>query len=189
MPTTSNALAPSGFGTAILVFASALVKIDSAYPLRFTVHLSVLSLYSRSILLARASRRNHATICMSSPRFTCTTCPGIGASAAAAAARTTLTWPGSTGSTLRTVTGSIGFSLSGNTRSRMPKSAANLASGGFSSVRTLSGNERALASTRPASSRSPSGTSIRNCWRSGNPGPNVTVSMPSSSPDFETFAG
>ncbi len=74
----------------------------------------------------------------------------------AAVARTTLTWPGSTGSTLRTVTGSNGFSLSGSTRSRIPKSAANLASGGFSSVRTLSGKERALASARPASSRSPS---------------------------------
>ena len=45
-----------------------------------------------------------------------------------------------------------GFSSSGSTRSRMPKSAANFASGGFSSVRTRSGNERALASARPASS-------------------------------------
>ena len=77
------------------------------------------------------------------------------------AGRTTADAPASTGSTLRTVTGSIGFSFFGSTRSRMPKSAANLASGGFSSVRTASGNERAFASGRPASSRSPSGSSMR----------------------------
>ena len=162
--------------------------------MRLTTHWSFLSSYSRSILLAAASRRSHATICMSSPRFTCTTCPGIGASFAAgdfagAGGRTVATSPGSTGSTLRTVTGRSGVSPPGSTRSRMPKSAANFASGGFSSVRTRSGNDRALASGRPASSFNPSGSSIRNCCFSGSPGPNVTPVRSPVSVDFGSCAG
>jgi len=143
---------------------------------------------SRSIRLAAASRLSHPTTAISSPRFTCATCPGIGASFAADGARTAATCPGSTGSTLRTVTGKSGTSAPGSTRSRMPKSAANLASGGFSSVRTASGKLRALASVRPASSLSPSGNVIRNCARSGSPGPNDTDSMPSPA-SFGSCAG
>ncbi len=115
--------------------------------------------------------------------------PGIGASfAALAGARTTVDAPESTGSTLRTVTGSIGFSFFGSTRSRMPKSAANFASGGLSSVRTVSGNARAFASVRPASSFSPSGSSIRKRCFSGSGGPNVTDVTPLPSSSFGTFA-
>ncbi len=125
-----------------------------------------------------------------------TTLPGIGASfdvapfaGASDAGRTTADAPASMGSTLRTVTGSIGFSFFGSTRSRMPKSAANFASGGFSSVRTASGNERALASVRPASSFRPSGSSMRKRCFSGSPGPNVTDVTPLPSASFATLGG
>ena len=110
---------------------------------------------------AYASRRNHATIVASSPGAMRATRPGTGARSPAGAVRTTLAAPGIDASTLRTVTGSIGFAPSGSVRSRMPKSEANFASGGASSVRTASGNERAFASVRPASSASPPGSSMR----------------------------
>ena len=43
----------------------------------------------------------------------------------------------------------------------MPKSAANFTSGGAASIFTASGNRRALASGRPLSSATPSGSSTR----------------------------
>ena len=70
----------------------------------------------------------------------------------------------------------------------MPKSAANLTSGGFSSVPTLSGNDAAFDKRRPASSLSSSGSSIRNEVCSGKPGPKLTLAMPLPSSDCATFA-
>jgi hypothetical protein len=86
------------------------------------------------------------------------------------------------------VTGSRGAAPPGSRDSRMPKFAGNFASGGSSSVATLSGNAVALASVRPASSVSPAGISSRNAVYSGNPGPNVTVSTASLAPPFGSLA-
>ena len=116
---------------------------------------------------------------MSSPGATRATRAGTGAVVCDASVAI---WPPTTGSTLRSVTGRSGIALPGSTRSRMPKSAGNFASGGFSSVRTVSGNDDALLNGRPASSLRPAGNSSRNFCRSGNPGPKVTRSaMPASS--------
>jgi hypothetical protein len=93
------------------------------------------------------------------------------------------------GSRLRTVTGSSGFAPPGSLLSRMPKSPGNLASGGSSSVCTLSGKLAALVSTRPASSLRLAGISSRNAIFSGRPGPNVTASIASTSCPFGSFAG
>ncbi len=207
MPTTSKALAPSGFGTAMAARASLAVKIDCAPPCRRTFGRPVFSSHSMSLRLPNSTRRSHSTIFMSSPGATRATSPGIVPAAVGAvavvpvaagasfgapeAAALVPTVPAIVASTLRTVTGSSGTAPPGSTASRMPKSAGNLASGGSSSVATLSGNDEALASGRPASSLRPAGSSSRNAVRGGRPGPKLTRSMPSPSPlpaSFGSFA-
>ncbi len=128
---------------------------------------------------------------VSSPGATRATFAGMGVLSAASAdfcgRPVVATSPKSVASTLRSVTGRSGVDLSGSTRSRMPKSAANLASGGFSSVRTLSGNDDVLESVRPASSFNGAGSTMRKDSFSGRPGPNVTLVIASSS-SFASFA-
>ncbi len=183
---TSNALAPSGLGTPMASRASRGVKIDCAPPWRTTVERPVLSSHSRSMRLPASMRRSQSTIFISSPGATRAIAPGIVPAAVAAVASAAAafgaglpsvpTVPAIVGSTLRTVTGSSGGAPPGSRLSRMPKSAANLASGGNSSVATFSGKADALASARPASSFNPAGSSIRNAVFSGRPGPKLTPS-------------
>ena len=67
-------------------------------------------------------------------------------------------WICNAGSTLRSVTGSIGGMPGSAKRSTMPNgAAANLASGGMVAVFVFNGNSPALSSARPLSSVNPFG--------------------------------